>query len=94
MVNGAPKTSGGWYFSRAEIENNSPSRRDGIDLKKESELRQSYCSLIQDLGMRLGAYVLPQCSFYIDFCISIKMISNDQISYFITMFKYAMNIGK
>ncbi|XP_039143228.1 cyclin-T1-2-like isoform X2 [Dioscorea cayenensis subsp. rotundata] len=55
MVNGAPKTSGGWYFSRAEIENNSPSRRDGIDLKKESELRQSYCSLIQDLGMRLGA---------------------------------------
>ncbi|KAJ0962570.1 hypothetical protein J5N97_027692 [Dioscorea zingiberensis] len=50
-----PKMAGGWCFSRAEIEHNSPSRRDGIDLKKESELRQSYCSLIQDLGMRLGA---------------------------------------
>jgi hypothetical protein len=42
-----------WYFSRKEIEENSLSRRDGIDLKKESYLRKSYCTFLQDLGMRL-----------------------------------------
>ncbi|KAL8524329.1 hypothetical protein ACS0TY_014057 [Phlomoides rotata] len=42
-----------WYFSRKEIEEDSPSRRDGIDLKKETYLRKSYCTLLQDLGMRL-----------------------------------------
>lgn len=42
-----------WYFSRKEIEENSPSRRDGIELKKEKNLRNSYCSFLQDLGMRL-----------------------------------------
>lgn len=42
-----------WYFSRKEIEDNSPSRRDGIDLKKETYLRKSYCTFLQDLGMRL-----------------------------------------
>ncbi|XP_044468831.1 cyclin-T1-3-like [Mangifera indica] len=44
---------GRWYFSRKEIEQNSPSRRDGIDWKKESYLRKSYCTFLQDLGMRL-----------------------------------------
>lgn len=44
---------GRWYFSRKEIEENSPSRRDGIDLKKENYLRKSYCTFLQDLGMRL-----------------------------------------
>lgn len=42
-----------WYFSRKELEENSPSRRDGIDLKKETYLRKSYCTFLQDLGMRL-----------------------------------------
>uniref|UniRef100_A0ACD5UST6 Uncharacterized protein n=1 Tax=Avena sativa TaxID=4498 RepID=A0ACD5UST6_AVESA len=42
-----------WYFSRKEIEENSNSRRDGIDLKKESYLRKSYCTFLQDFGMRL-----------------------------------------
>ncbi|OEL33814.1 Cyclin-T1-4 [Dichanthelium oligosanthes] len=42
-----------WYFSRKEIEENSPSRRDGIDLKKESSHRKSYCKFLQDLGMKL-----------------------------------------
>lgn len=42
-----------WYFYRKEIEENSPSRRDGIDLKKETYLRKSYCTYLQDLGMRL-----------------------------------------
>ncbi|KAL5203791.1 hypothetical protein ABZP36_008662 [Zizania latifolia] len=45
--------SASWYFSRKEIEENSLSRRDGIDLKKESYLRKSYCTFLQDLGMRL-----------------------------------------
>ncbi|XP_068645885.1 cyclin-T1-3-like [Aristolochia californica] len=42
-----------WYFSRKYIEENSPSRRDGIDLKKETYIRKSYCTFLQDLGMRL-----------------------------------------
>ncbi|KAL1565626.1 cyclin-T1-3-like [Salvia divinorum] len=42
-----------WYLSRKEIEENSPSRQDGIDLKKETYLRKSYCTFLQDLGMRL-----------------------------------------
>lgn len=45
--------AGCWYMSRKEIEENSPSRRDGIDLKKETYLRKSYCTFLQDLGMRL-----------------------------------------
>ncbi|XP_020579558.1 cyclin-T1-3-like [Phalaenopsis equestris] len=59
--NGQPKSSEGeldnygarWYFSRKEIEENSPSRRDGIDLKKEAYFRKTYCTFLQDLGMRL-----------------------------------------
>ncbi|KAJ0025792.1 hypothetical protein Pint_09008 [Pistacia integerrima] len=42
-----------WYFSREEIEDFSPSRKDGISLKKESELRKLYCSFLQELGMKL-----------------------------------------
>ncbi|KAF8753588.1 hypothetical protein HU200_011617 [Digitaria exilis] len=48
-----------WYFSRKEIEENSPSRRDGIDLKRENSLRKSYCTFLQDLGMKLK---VPQVS--------------------------------
>lgn len=42
-----------WYFSREEIEKHSPSRLDGIDIKKETYFRKSYCTFLQDLGMRL-----------------------------------------
>ncbi|KAL6851910.1 hypothetical protein ACP4OV_020095 [Aristida adscensionis] len=42
-----------WYYSRKEIEENSPSRRDGIDLKRENYFRRSYCNFLQDLGMKL-----------------------------------------
>ncbi|XP_013597461.1 PREDICTED: cyclin-T1-4 [Brassica oleracea var. oleracea] len=42
-----------WYFGRKEIEENSPSRLDKIDLKKETYLRKSYCTFLQDLGMKL-----------------------------------------
>ncbi|XP_057453502.1 cyclin-T1-3-like [Lotus japonicus] len=42
-----------WYLSRKEIEENSPSKQDGVDLKKEAYLRKSYCTYLQDLGMRL-----------------------------------------
>ncbi|MBA0683878.1 hypothetical protein Goari_025505 [Gossypium aridum] len=48
-----------WYFSRKEIEENSPSRMDGIDLKKETYLRKSYCTFLQDLGMRLKVLGRP-----------------------------------
>lgn len=57
---GEDGTGGGgrWYYSRKEIEENSASRKDGIDLKKETYLRKSYCTFLQDLGMRLKVYVL------------------------------------
>ncbi|KAK8458217.1 hypothetical protein SEVIR_3G336500v4 [Setaria viridis] len=55
----ARKLGPSWYFSRKEIEENSPSRRDGIDLKRENSLRKSYCSFLQDLGMKLK---VPQVS--------------------------------
>ena len=48
-----PEEGGRWYLSRKEIEENSPSKSDGIDLKKETYLRKSYCTFLQDLGMRL-----------------------------------------
>ncbi|WCJ37040.1 Cyclin family protein [Euphorbia peplus] len=48
-----PEDGGRWYFSRKEIEDHSPSRLDSIDLKKETYLRKSYCTFLQDLGMRL-----------------------------------------
>uniref|UniRef100_A0A0A9CHZ9 Uncharacterized protein n=1 Tax=Arundo donax TaxID=35708 RepID=A0A0A9CHZ9_ARUDO len=50
-----------WYFSRKDIEENSPSRRDGVDLKKESYLRRSYCSFLQDLGMKLRGFSFAIC---------------------------------
>ncbi|XP_019413520.1 PREDICTED: cyclin-T1-3-like [Lupinus angustifolius] len=48
-----PEDGPGWYFSKKEIEENSPSKLDGVDLKKEAYLRKSYCTFLQDLGMRL-----------------------------------------
>ncbi|CAI7805765.1 unnamed protein product [Closterium sp. NIES-54] len=51
---GAGSSEGGqWYFSREHIEKHSPSRADGIDLRRETYLRRSYCTFLQDLGMRL-----------------------------------------
>ncbi|KAJ4834360.1 hypothetical protein Tsubulata_038383 [Turnera subulata] len=46
-----------WYFSRHEIEECSPSRKDGIDLEEESQLRKLYCTFIQELGKEIE---LPQ----------------------------------
>eukprot|EP00250_Pteridium_aquilinum_P006985 c16792_g1_i1 orf=969-2129(-) len=43
----------GWFFPREQIEKHSPSRKDGITLTKENQLRKSYCVFLQDLGMRL-----------------------------------------
>lgn len=42
-----------WYFSKEEIESCSPSRKDGIEIGWEEQLRKSYCSYIQELGMKL-----------------------------------------
>lgn len=49
-----------WYFPREEIERSSPSRKDGIDLKKENYLRKSFCTFLQDLGMKLKLYVFSE----------------------------------
>lgn len=42
-----------WYLTKDEIDNHSPSRKDGIDRVRESSLRKSYCSFLKDLGMKL-----------------------------------------
>lgn len=41
------------FMSRDEIERCSPSRKDGIDSVREAHLRYSYCSYLQNLGLRL-----------------------------------------
>ncbi|XP_059649916.1 cyclin-T1-4-like isoform X2 [Cornus florida] len=45
------------FMSRDEIERCSPSRKDGIDALRETHLRYSYCSFLQNLGSQLE---LPQ----------------------------------
>ncbi|KAK6938862.1 LOW QUALITY PROTEIN: hypothetical protein RJ641_032370, partial [Dillenia turbinata] len=52
----------GWYFIRQEIEDYSPSRKDGIDLEMEVLLRESYGSFLRDLGKTLKT-VAPVCMF-------------------------------
>ncbi|XP_031504308.1 cyclin-T1-4-like isoform X1 [Nymphaea colorata] len=47
------------FMSREELERCSPSRKDGIDLHRETYLRYSYCAFLQNLGMQLK---LPQTS--------------------------------
>ncbi|MCO5602367.1 hypothetical protein L7F22_056498 [Adiantum nelumboides] len=46
-------SKGTLYIARDEIEERSPSKRDGIHLSKEYELRKSYCSFLKDLGIKL-----------------------------------------
>ena len=41
------------FMSRDDIEKSSPSRKDGIDQLHETYLRYSYCSFLQDIGVRL-----------------------------------------
>ncbi|ESQ38897.1 hypothetical protein EUTSA_v10001866mg [Eutrema salsugineum] len=43
-----------WYYTKEEIEKNSPSRLDGIDLKQETFQRWSYSTFLQELGQRLN----------------------------------------
>uniref|UniRef100_A0A5B6ZPR8 Cyclin-like domain-containing protein n=2 Tax=Davidia involucrata TaxID=16924 RepID=A0A5B6ZPR8_DAVIN len=45
------------FMSRDEIERCSPSRKDGIDALRETHLRYSYCTFLQNLGLRME---LPQ----------------------------------
>lgn len=53
----ASKLGDGWYFTREQIDKFSPSRLDGIDAKKEANLRKSYCSFIKEIGVHVK---LPQ----------------------------------
>ena len=40
----------GWIFTKEEIDNFSPSRKDGIGKDQEDDLRRSYCFLVKNLG--------------------------------------------
>lgn len=42
-----------FYLTKEEIENDAPSRKDGIDVKSESYLRKLYCSFLQEIGIKL-----------------------------------------
>ncbi|CAN8300872.1 unnamed protein product [Cochlearia groenlandica] len=42
-----------WYHTKQEIEENSPSKIDGIDTKQETFQRWSYTTFLQELGQRL-----------------------------------------
>ncbi|KAK9165518.1 hypothetical protein Scep_000709 [Stephania cephalantha] len=43
-----------WYVSRKQIEEDSPSRRDGMSLALENRLRVSYSEFLQELGSELN----------------------------------------
>ncbi|VAI43146.1 unnamed protein product [Triticum turgidum subsp. durum] len=43
-----------WYLSKEEIEEGSPSRKDGMPAAREAQLRSVYSSYIRDVGRRLG----------------------------------------
>ncbi|CAN8325271.1 unnamed protein product [Cochlearia groenlandica] len=59
-VNDAPPSSSScdnhWFFSRDDIEKNSPSRLDGIDSDEETRLRKEYYTFLKRLGAKL---ILP-----------------------------------
>lgn len=42
------------FMSRDELERCSPSRKDGINLLRETHLRYSYCAFLQNLGIQLN----------------------------------------
>lgn len=48
-----PCSKGAFYIARDEIEERSPSKKDGIDSSKEYELRKSYCTFLKELGIKL-----------------------------------------
>ncbi|KAI5061893.1 hypothetical protein GOP47_0022432 [Adiantum capillus-veneris] len=48
-----PCSKGSLYIARDEIEERSPSKKDGIDSSKEYELRKLYCTFLKDLGIKL-----------------------------------------
>lgn len=52
MSEGSQFAARKWYFSKEEIEN-SPSRKDGVDPKSESQLRKLYCSFLHEIGVKL-----------------------------------------
>lgn len=59
LLQANPSTSQpGWYFTRKEIDENTPSRRDGVNLTTETKIRKCYCKLLQDLGNHLHLWVL------------------------------------
>lgn len=56
MSEGSQFAARKWYFSKEEIEN-SPSRKDDIDPKSESQLRKLYCSFLHEIGVKLKVWV-------------------------------------
>lgn len=47
------RLTGVGYYSRAQLEDDSPSRRDGISAAQEAEWRAEYTAIISEAGMRL-----------------------------------------
>jgi hypothetical protein len=47
------RLTGVTYYSRAQLEQGSPSRRDGVSAEQEAEWRAEYTAIISEAGMRL-----------------------------------------
>ena len=46
-----------WFFSKEKLAN-TPSKKDGIDMRKELFYRQQAATLVQDMGQKLVVYPL------------------------------------
>ena len=44
-----------WFFSKEKLAN-TPSKKDGIDMRKELFYRQQAATLVQDMGQKLLVY--------------------------------------
>ena len=66
-------TNFNWYFTREEIDNNSPSREDGVPLATEVRYRREGARLIINASNTLGLYPTPSLSFSLHLSLSLSL---------------------
>lgn len=58
---GAPRLEGcprhSWSFTKEQVDNQTPSRQDGVSMEEERVKRMRTCAFIDDLGSRLKLWV-------------------------------------
>ena len=70
---GEGMTNFNWYFTREEIDNNSPSREDGVPLATEVRYRREGARLIINASNTLGLYPTPSLSFSLHLSLSLSL---------------------